>query len=124
MGKNGCPDRRSPVCAVDDIHHVIRAEFSRPEEEEWNLAGALTQPGQVGFVADLLGRSPLAGRMASTIGLVGLGKLSILAAHLRASDGYEANLAFGFEAGHGAFSDVDLAVIGAVAEFASFALAR
>lgn len=112
------------VCAIDDIHGVIRTAFTRFEEEEWNLCGSLTQPGEVGFVDELIARSPLAPRMNSTIADAGLGELSMVAAHLRATDGVEANFAIGYEPGRGSFSEADVALIAVIAEFASFALGR
>ena len=118
------PLRPRNAQAIEEIHRAVRTEYTRPEEEDWNLVGLLTQPGELGFISDLLARSPLAARMGETIARAELGEMSIVAAHLRANDGYEANLTVGYEPRHGSFSASDLAVLGAVAEFASFVLER
>jgi transcriptional regulator with XRE-family HTH domain len=108
--------------SVIDLSEIIRNEFSVYEVEEWNLAGALIQPGDCCFVSDVFERSPIRGRISDALRRVDLVPFEVVAAHVRSRFGYTGNLAFGFHPSRLEVSKNDLDLLGAVAQFASLAL--
>jgi transcriptional regulator with XRE-family HTH domain len=110
--------------SLSAVHRIITSEFDSLEIEEWNLCGALAQPGECCDATAVLRLSPIAKRVLATQKRSGLDKLQVYAAHLRSSHGFTANLAVALDPSRYSFSSLDSEVFGAVAEFASLALSR
>jgi transcriptional regulator with XRE-family HTH domain len=110
--------------SLSAAHRIITSEFNSLEIEEWNLYGALAQPGECCDATAVLRLSPIASRVFATQKRSGLDAYQVYAAHVRSSRGLTANLAIALDPSRYSFSSLDGEVFGAVAEFASLALSR
>ena len=124
----GCWDYPVVIGGGEWQHRLAEAEFrvndgATPEEiDESKLHGVFSLAGQVGSRRELHRNLTVRDRIDDAFAKVGFEDADFLCAHVRSNQRFEANLFANYVTRRKAFSELDRAVFGALADLASLAL--